>query len=321
MTQEQLFSGLSAFPLTPFVDDTLDEQAYAGLIKHLRDARYVDAGGTEHRVASIGALGSTGSYTYLSPAEYRQGAEIAVANAGEVPVFLGVSALRTTHMLDRLRTAHEVGASAVLLSPLHYQPLRDHEVFDYYRTAAENSDLPIIIYDNPGTTNFNFSLELYTRLTALPQIKAVKIPGLRADTTGCGSAADADHLNTIREAVGSDTAIGISGDYHATSALRHGSELFFSVFGGTLPTLALELVAAAADADPQASIAVEEKLQQLWDLYRKFGGSLRVMDAAAGALGLVQSSAAASSFPLPVQGLDAAARAEIAAVITHLLNN
>ena len=71
-----IFSGLSAFPLTPLDDDTVDEHAFAGLIERL-----VDAG-----VDSVTALGSTGSGAYLSRSERALVARRAVLTAGTTPV-------------------------------------------------------------------------------------------------------------------------------------------------------------------------------------------------------------------------------------------
>ena len=65
---------------------------------------------------------------------------------------------------------------ALLLAPVSYTPLRDAEVFQHYRAVAGASDLPLCIYNNPGTTHFNFSLELLQRLADIPTIKAVKMP-------------------------------------------------------------------------------------------------------------------------------------------------
>lgn len=79
------FTGLSAFPLTPLTRDAVDEGAFGGLVRRLAAAG----------VDSITALGSTGSYAYLSPEERAGVARLAVANAGDVPVFVGVGALRT----------------------------------------------------------------------------------------------------------------------------------------------------------------------------------------------------------------------------------
>jgi 4-hydroxy-tetrahydrodipicolinate synthase len=79
-----MFTGLSAFPLTPLANDAVDEAAFVRLIQRLAEAK----------VDSITALGSTGSYAYLSSEERSRVARLAVENAGETPVFIGVGSLR-----------------------------------------------------------------------------------------------------------------------------------------------------------------------------------------------------------------------------------
>lgn len=88
-------AGLSAFPLTPLRDDQVDEAAFIALIHRL-----VAAG-----VDSITALGSTGSYAYLTPQERARVAQLAVEHAGDTPVFIGVGALRTSQVLANIDAA------------------------------------------------------------------------------------------------------------------------------------------------------------------------------------------------------------------------
>lgn len=66
-----MFVGLSAFPLTPMYDDSVDKKAFIGLIQRLVNAE----------VDSIGVLGSTGNYAYLTREERKRVAQIAVQHA------------------------------------------------------------------------------------------------------------------------------------------------------------------------------------------------------------------------------------------------
>jgi 4-hydroxy-tetrahydrodipicolinate synthase len=166
-----MFTGLSAFLLTPSTDDGIDEAAYAGLIRRL-----VDAG-----VDSIGALGSTGSYAYRSREERARAAIVAVENAGDVPVIIGVGALRTRDVLRQVEDAQNAGASAVLLAPMTYQPLTDDEVFGLYEDVTANRSVPLVVYDNPGTTHFHFSDELHARIAQLSSVASIKIPPVSSD--------------------------------------------------------------------------------------------------------------------------------------------
>ncbi len=115
-----LFTGLGAFPLTPLANDAVDEGAFVALVERLASAG----------VDSITALGSTGSYAYLSEAERARVARLAVQYAGSTPVFVGVGALRTSQVLANVAHAEAAGAAGVLLAPVSYQPLTDTDVFE-----------------------------------------------------------------------------------------------------------------------------------------------------------------------------------------------
>ena len=126
-------TGLSAFPLTPLHDDRVDERAFAGLVE-----RAAAAG-----VDSITALGSTGSYAYLTADERRRVARLALAHAGSTPVFVGVGALRTSHVLALARDAQDAGAAAVLVAPVSYQPLTDDDVFGLFDELTTAVEVPV----------------------------------------------------------------------------------------------------------------------------------------------------------------------------------
>lgn len=296
---KNLFAGLSAFPLTPLKDDRLDEAAYTAQI-----ARLTAAG-----VDSITALGSTGSYPYFEVEERARIAKLAVANAGNTPVFVGVGALRTATVLRNIDNAVAAGAKAVLLAPVSYQPLTDRDVFELFRTVTSHSPLPVILYDNPSTTRFNFSLDLYSQIAQLPGLASIKIPGKHLDRQEA-----ARQLAAIRAVVPEHVTVGISGDAFAATALNAGYDAWYSVLGGTLPKEALTITRAAQAGDADAAAAESSRLQPLWDLFGECGGSLRVVAAIAEYLGY----ATRSCLPPPILGLSDAQRTKVEAVVKQL---
>jgi 4-hydroxy-tetrahydrodipicolinate synthase len=293
-----MFTGLSAFPLTPLDDDRFDERAYAGLVTRL----------AEVGVDSIGALGSTGSYAYLDREERRRAARTAVQHANGTPVVVGIGALRTSHVQALAQDAQQAGASAVLLAPVSYQPLTSEDVFTLYATVAAELSVPLVVYDNPGTTRFTFSTELYARVAALPAVAAIKIPPVPADP-----AAARERVAAIRAAVPDHVNIGVSGDSVAATGLNAGCRAWFSVVGGTLPATALPLVRAALSGDAEGAAAESERLRPLWEMFASHG-SLRVIAAIAEHLGLVASRC----LPRPVLGLPDAERERVARVVEEL---
>ena len=295
----QLFTGLSAFPLTPLHNDRVDEQAFTDLIERLAASE----------VDSITALGSTGSYVYLTPAERARVAKLAVEHAGSTPVFVGIGDLRTSHVLAHIDAAEQAGAAGVLLPPMTYQPLTDDDVFELYRTVTEHTELPVIVYDNPGTTRFTFTADLYARVAELPGIASIKIPGIPTDPQEA-----LDHVAAIRATVPEHVTIGVSGDAFAATGLNAGCDAWYSVIGGTLPEPALTITRAAQEGRQSEVAAESERLAPLWALFAEFGGSLRVTAAIAEHLGLAPHG----YLPLPIQGLTDAQRARVAQVVDEL---
>ena len=278
-----LFTGLSAFPITP-ADTSGHVDAVA--LSRLLD-RIAKAG-----VNSIGLLGSTGGYAFLSRDE-RQRAVIAAMEAvgGKIPVIVGVGALRTDDAQALARHARKAGASGLLLAPMSYTPLTEEEVFQHTAAVAEAGELPLCIYNNPGTTKFTFSDDLIARLAAVPNIVAVKMP-LRADGDFKGEIA------RLRDRTPKGFSVGYSGDWCAADALLAGADAFYSVAAGMLPAEMLTLVRAAQSGNVAEAKRLNETFQPLWSLFRQFGG-FRVMYAVADILDLCHVAPPRPILPLP----------------------
>jgi 4-hydroxy-tetrahydrodipicolinate synthase len=293
-----MFTGLSAFPLTPLRNDEVDLDAFGRIVTMLAGSG----------VDTITALGSTGSYAYLDRDERQRVVAAAVGAAGDTPVIAGIGALRTSHAIAYARDAADAGARAVLLAPLTYQPLTADDVFGFFADVLEHLTVPLVVYDNPGTTHFTFTDELYGRLAALPGVASIKIPGLPRNATGL------ERVAQIRDVVPEEVTIGISGDAFAAEALSGGCDVWYSVIAGTLPEPALRLTRAALAGDHAGAAAESARLQPLWDLFTEHGGSYRVVAAVAEELGF----AARSSLPMPIRGLDDPARARLRETLARL---
>ena len=294
-----MFTGLSAFPLTPLQDDTVDDKSFTGLIQRL-DSSDVD---------SITVLGSTGSYAYLTPAERARVAAVAVETAHEKPILVGVGALRTSHVLANIRSAEEAGAAGILLAPMSYLPLTEDDVFELFRTVSDHTDLPVLVYDNPGTTHFTFSKELYARVAELPGVASIKIPGVPTDPIEARA-----HIDSIRAVIPAHVTIGVSGDAFGAAGLNAGCDAWYSVIAGTIPTPALRILRAVQNRDAAGATTESERLAPLWKLFAECGGSIRVVAAIAEYLRLAPHR----SLPLPLQGLTAVQRERVAEVVKEL---
>ncbi|WP_354002694.1 dihydrodipicolinate synthase family protein [Occultella kanbiaonis] len=158
--------------------------------------------------------------------------------------------------------------------------------------------MPLCVYDNPRTTQFTFADELYGRVSRLPQVGSIKIPGVPD-----GTDAAAAHVQRLRAAVPEHVTIGISGDPMAATGLLAGCDAWYSVVGGVLPERALAITRAARAGDRNGALALSGALETVWELMRRHG-SMRVASALAEELGLVGTP----NLPKPLRALDADVR-------------
>ncbi|QYJ71328.1 dihydrodipicolinate synthase family protein [Shewanella sp. FJAT-51649] len=294
-----MFVGLSAFPLTPMYEDSIDEKAFIGLIQRLVNAE----------VDSIGVLGSTGNYAYFTREERKRVAQIAVQHAEKIPIMVGISALNLRDVLQNAEDAQIAGANAVLLAPMSYQKLTEIEVYKLYEVVTSKLSIPLCVYDNPGTTHFNFSDELHGRIAQLPNVRSIKIPGVPMEPQ-----AALDRVNRLRALIPEHVSIGISGDSCAATGLNAGCEVWYSVIGGLYPEVAKSLTTAAQKGDINEALRLSKRLDPMWELFQRNGGSLRVVAAAAEIQTLVKSPC----LPLPIRALEGDARKELATLLESL---
>lgn len=292
-----LFQGLSAFPITPTeADGRVDTEALKRLLSPLVAAQ----------VDSIGLLGSTGTYPFLTRAERRRATGTALDETnGKVPVLVGIGSLRTDDAVALAQDAKAAGATAGLLAPVSYTPLLDDEVFEHFSAVASESKLPIVIYDNFGTTHFKFSPALVGRIAHIPGIVAVKSTAPQPDLV-------ADHLKALRDTVPPGFSVGYAGDWNSTAALIAGGDAWYCVAAGLFPNSCLAIVRAVQAGDIAEARRLDAEMQPLWDLFKEYS-SLRVAYAAAGLMGLMDARP-----PRPVLPLNDAAQNKIAAVLKEL---
>ncbi len=136
--------GVIGYTITPFTaDGTLDLDALGTSIDSLI------AGG----VHAIAPLGSTGEGAYLSDSEWETVVRFSQARiAGRVPSVVSVSDLTTARTVQRARLAQACGATAVMVLPISYWKLTEAEVVAHYKAVGAAIDIPIMLYNNPGTS-------------------------------------------------------------------------------------------------------------------------------------------------------------------------
>jgi len=151
-----ILHGIIGYTITPFgPDGELDLPALGRSIERLLD------GG----VHAIAPLGSTGEGAYLSDSEWDAVVEFSLKTiAGRVPTIVSVSDLTTARTVRRARFAERLGASAVMVLPVSYWKLNEAEILAHYHAVGEAISIPVMLYNNPGTSGTDLSVELILRI-------------------------------------------------------------------------------------------------------------------------------------------------------------
>ena len=161
------FHGVYAVICTPFKqNDKIDE---AVLRKHLR---YLMDDGAVHGIIPGG---STGEFAAMSDQELQQLADITVEEVnGRIPVIVGAAAVSTKDTMKRCQYAQKAGADGVMVVAPYYCHPDEREIYEHYKALAEDIDLPIMVYNNPGTSGVDILPSLVARLADFEQISYIK---------------------------------------------------------------------------------------------------------------------------------------------------
>jgi 1-pyrroline-4-hydroxy-2-carboxylate deaminase len=161
-----LWHGVYPAATTQFAADlSLDTAAYRKVVTAL-----VDDG-----VDGLVLLGTVGENNSLRPEEKRLTLRAAIdAVGGRVPLVAGVSELTTERAIEFVRDAEKLGVDGFMLLPaMVYVPTPD-ELYAHFRSVAESTSLPIMLYNNPPAYRVSIELDTLERLAAIPNIVAVK---------------------------------------------------------------------------------------------------------------------------------------------------
>ncbi len=151
------FHGSYTVAVTPFTEGGLEVDVDA--LKSFIDWQ-LDVG-----VPGIIALGTTGEFLTISDAERRLIVSTYVEHiAGRIPVIVGTMNAHTPNAVRYSREAEDLGADGLMILPPYYYTPTEDEIVRYYEAICEAVSLPIMLYNNPVTSNVDMSAELVARL-------------------------------------------------------------------------------------------------------------------------------------------------------------
>jgi 4-hydroxy-tetrahydrodipicolinate synthase len=241
-----MFHGSLTALITPMAaDGSVDFGAYARLID------WQIAEGT----AGLVPVGTTGESPTLSHDEHKAVVEAAIAAAkGRVPVMAGAGSNSTAEAVHLAQHAQSAGADGVLVVTPYYNKPTQEGLYRHYKAIADAVSLPIFIYNIPGRSVIDMSVETMARLAQIPNIAGVK--DATANLTR--------PLHTLR-ACGPDF-IQLSGEDHtALSYLAAGGHGCISVTANVAPRLCAEMHAAWGRGDLKTAMEIQMRLLPVHD--------------------------------------------------------
>lgn len=241
-----MFTGSIPALITPFTDDNeVDADAFQSFVDW------------QIKEGSNGVVpcGTTGESPTLSHEEHERVVELCIeAAAGRVPVIAGAGSNSTTEAIRFSKHAESAGADALLIVTPYYNKPTQAGLFAHFKAIHDACDLPIIIYNIPGRSIVDMSLDTMARLAELPRIQGVK-----------------DATNDLARPLNTRVRIGrffnqLSGeDATATAFLAQGGHGCISVTANIAPRLCADMHSAWAEGNIATMADIRDRLAPVHD--------------------------------------------------------
>ena len=291
-----MFRGYLTALITPFRDGKVDEDAY-------RD--FVDWQ-IEEGAAGLVPCGTTGESPTLSHDEHRRVTELCIeVAAGRVPVVAGTGSNSTEEAISLTRHARDAGADGALLVMPYYNKPTQEGMYAHYKAVNDAADIPQIIYNIPGRSVVDMSVETMARLAALPNVIGVK------DAT-----ADLTRPTRTRIAIGEEFCQLSGEDGTILGFLAQGGDGCISVTANVAPRQCAGFFAAWARGDAGDALDLHTRLMPLHDALFVESNPIPVKHAAA----LLGKCGPEVRLPLTAPGEASRGRIEAAMRRVGLLN-
>jgi 4-hydroxy-tetrahydrodipicolinate synthase len=238
------FQGSFPALITPMKNGAVDEAAYRKFV-----AWQIKEG--SHGLVPVG---TTGESPTVTPDEHKRLIEICVEEAkGKVPVIAGAGSNNTAEAIEYAAHAKKAGADAALIVVPYYNKPTQEGIYQHYRAIAKAVDIPIFVYNVPGRTVANCSVETLDRLAKdCPNIVGTK-----------DASADLTRPSRQRLMTG-EKFIQLSGeDGTALGFNAHGGVGCISVTANVAPRLCAEMQEATLNGDYKKAIAIQDRLMPL----------------------------------------------------------
>jgi 4-hydroxy-tetrahydrodipicolinate synthase len=242
--------------VTPFSNDgSLNELMLRKVINHVLDAD----------VHGVFIAGSTGESYTLDAKERIRALEVAIEEVnGRVPVYAGTAHITTAETVRLTKAAESAGAAAVsIVTPFFITP-NDQELYQHYKTIADSTKLPILLYNNPARTGVHISLETIQALAKIENIVGMK------DSSG-----DMTYMNEV---------------------IRNTADENFSLLCGRDTLIFSSLLSGGTGAVPASANIAPKLVVELYDQFQQ--GNLEAARQAQFTLAPLRMAFSLGSFPV-----------------------
>ncbi len=179
-----MFKGSNVALITPFKNNGLDEEAYIKLIHF-----HIDNG-----TNGLVPAGTTGESPTLSHDEHQRVIDLCIKESnGKIPIIAGTGSNSTEEAISLTTHAEKAGANGALIVTPYYNKPTQEGLYQHYKAINDKCGIPIIIYNIPGRSVIDMSVDTMARLYELKNIVGVK------DATG-----DLNRVNQTLEKMGKD---------------------------------------------------------------------------------------------------------------------
>ncbi len=227
-----MFKGSNVALITPFKNDKLDVDSYIKLIHfHM-----------ENGTNALVPAGTTGESPTLSHDEHQKVIDLCVQESkGKLPVIAGTGSNSTQEAISLTTHAEKAGANAALIVTPYYNKPTQEGLYQHYKAINDKCGLPIIIYNIPGRSVIDMSVETMTRLFELKNIVGVK------DATG-----NLDRVDQQLKAMGKDFIQLTGNDDNALEFNKRGGVGAISVTANVAPKLCSQFQALSIINDDKS---------------------------------------------------------------------
>ncbi len=256
---EKLFKGVCAVAVTPFKKDgSFDYEAAKKNLDYL-----IDSG-----VHGVCILGATGEYMSISLEEHKEYVkEIVPYIKKRVKVMVGATREMPDDVIDLILNAKKYGADAAMVLPSPYCHPAQNEVLEHYRYIAEETDFPIMVYNNPHSAGISIDDDTLSELFEIENVALVK-----------ESSGQIQNVTRLLMSASKNISVLCGADNLAYESFSAGADGWVSMLANVAPKDCVELY---------ENICEKGDLSKAFEIYKKILPALDFLE----------------SFPKPVQTL------------------